>query len=80
MLLCCLVECVSTFPCVTDIAKEMCLKGDKVADPVKFFSNMAVHLSGPSRIPGAVLGGRSGRGPYLHSKAKQYTPGVCVWD
>ena len=63
MLLCCLVECVSTFPCVTAIAKGMRLKGDNVADPVKFLSNIAVHLyiwSSPSRTPGAVIVGNSG--------------------
>ena len=42
------------------IAKEMRLKRDNVADPVKFLSNIAVHLSGPSRTPGAVIVGSSG--------------------
>ena len=45
---------------VAAIAKEMRLKRDNVADPVKFLSNIAVHLSGPSRTPGAVIVGSSG--------------------
>ena len=45
---------------VAAIAKEMCLKRDNVANPVKFLSNIAVHLSGPSRKPGAVIVGNSG--------------------
>ena len=45
---------------VPAIAKEMCLIRDNVADPVKFLSNIAVHLSGPSRTPGAVIVGSSG--------------------
>ena len=42
---------------VTANAKEMRLKRDNAADPVKFLLNIAVHLSGPSRTPGDVIVG-----------------------
>ena len=45
---------------VAAIVKEMCLIRDNVADPVKFLSNIAVHLSGPSRTPGTVIVGSIG--------------------
>ena len=45
---------------VTANAKEMRLKRDNAADPVKFLLNIAVHLSGTSRTPGDVIVGSYG--------------------
>ena len=45
---------------VAAITKEMCLIRDNVADPVKFLSDIAVHLFSPSRTPRAVIVGSSG--------------------